>query len=311
MSKISGTIAKDTPSTKAWRGLSPKATRRIIETLKYIALSVWVIVCIFPFYWSFTIALKRPEMLYVLEFFPRHPTLRPFWNALTNPMLFEGFINTMIVTGLATGINVFTSLLAGYAFARIKFRGRKIAFKIMEMTMMVPFVIFFLPTIIVMANFPLVGGNNILGQGGSGFMNRQLVMLGIMLPSAVSVWNIFLLKQFFSTLPNDFGESARIDGASEFRIFVQIYMPLILPALASLALFAIQGGWNNYLWPNVVGQGRFRVLTHAIVDYSFRVPPDPIGGMAMTLIVSFPMIILFLITQKFFMSGLQAGGVKD
>lgn len=270
------------------------------------------IICILPFYWSILTALKPADkILSSFDLLPRYVTFDNFAKAFANPLIWEGLKNTLIVTLLTMVINILFSLLAGYAFARLDFAGKGIVFKIMLTSMMLPFAVVFMPTFLVLARFPLVGGNNIFGQGGYGFTGPSTMIFGIVLPSAVSVYNIFFLRQFFLTLPNELAESARLDGAGEFRIFFSIYLPLIQPALASLAVFTFQAGWNNYFWPNILSQGQFMVLTMVLRTFYQGLTPDHGAGMAFTLVVTLPMLLIFIFFQRYFMKGISVAGMKE
>lgn len=291
--------------------ISPKIKKRIKEVLRYAVCCVWLFVCVFPFYWSIVTALKPAGEIMTLSLWPKHVSWENFANVFGHKDLLKGLGNTVAVTLATMTINIAVSLLAGYAFARIKFRGRNVLFKIMESSMMLPFAVVFIPTFIILARFPLVGGNNILGQGGVGFVGQNTMFMGLILPSCISVYNIFFLKQFFMTLSDEFGESAKLDGAGELRIFGQIYLPLIAPAVATLAIFTFQSGWNNFFWPNIISQGQFIVLTMVLRSFYTQVPADQGGGMAASLVIIFPMLVVFLVFQRYFMSGLTAGGVKD
>jgi multiple sugar transport system permease protein len=247
----------------------------------------------------------------VFSLWPKNPTVVNYRAAIKNPDLPVAFVNTLLTTVVGMAINILVSLLAGYAFARIKFAGGKQLFRVMQMSMMLPFAVMFIPTYIVLARFPLLGGNNILGQGGFGLVGRGAQFVGIIIPSCISVYNIFFIKQFFLTLPNELGESAKIDGAGELLIFARIYLPMIVPAVATLSIFAFQGGWNNYFWPYILGQGNFKILTIALRQYYAEIAPDHGVAMAFNLLITLPMIAFFLVFQRYFMSGMTAGSIKE
>lgn len=282
-----------------------------LRVFQIIAIVVWLFIAIFPFYWSIVTSLKPLSEIMEFSLWPKAPTVGNYVTAIKNPDLPVSLLNTLLITVVGMVINIIVSLLAGYAFAKIDFKGRKVLFRIMQTSMMLPFAVMFIPTYIVLARFPLVGGNNILGQGGFGFVGYGTQFFGIILPSCISVYNIFFIRQFFLTLSDELGESARIDGAGELRIFAQIYLPMMLPAVATLAIFAFQGGWNNYFWPYILGQGNFKILTIALRQYYTAPAPDHGVAMAFNLIITLPMIVFFIVFQRYFMSGLSAGAVKE
>ncbi|MDR1093855.1 MAG: carbohydrate ABC transporter permease [Clostridiales bacterium] len=303
--------AQSVGTAGAGRPYALKAKKRGLKAFKITAAALWLVICIFPFYWSIVTSLKPLNEIMIFSLWPKSPTWLNFKDAFLNKDLVRAVFNTVGVTVAGMGVNIAVSLLAGYAFARIRFRGGKAMFKIMQASMMLPFAVMFIPTYIVLARFPLVGGNNILGQGGYGFVGQETQFLGIILPSCVSVYNIFFLRQFFLTLPNELGESAKIDGARELRIFALIYLPLMRPAVATLAIFTFQSGWNNYFWPYILGQGQYKVLTIVLRQYYTAIAPDHGVAMAFNLIITIPMILFFIVFQRYFMSGLTAGSVKE
>ena len=218
--------------------------------------------------------------------------------------------NTVFVTVMGLVMNLFFGTLAAYAFAKIDFAGNKIIFKIMLSSMMIPGVVTLTPLFLVLSKIPLAGGNNILGQGGIGLINTHWA---IILPGAIGVYGIFFMRQFFLNLSNDLGEAARLDGASEFRIFSTIYVPLVLPAMMTLGIFCFQSGWNNFMWPNIVlFDSNKYVLTVALSGFKYSSNGTDYGPMmAFSILMSLPIIILFGFAQKYFISGVALGGVKE
>ena len=296
--------------------LAPKPNKQhkritALRVFQIIMIAIWLFISIFPFYWSIVTSLKPLDEIMTFSLWPKKPTILNYKRALQNADLPVALMNTLGVTAAGMAINLVVSLLAGYALAKIKFVGSKTLFKIMQTSMMLPFAVMFIPTYIVLARFPLLGGNNILGQGGYGLVGNGTQFFGIILPSCISVYNIFFIRQFFLTLPDELGESARIDGAGELRIFAQIYLPMMTPAVATLAIFAFQGGWNNYFWPYILGQGQFKILTIVLRQYYTAAAPEHGVAMAFNLLITLPMIVFFVAFQRYFMSGLSAGAVKE
>lgn len=134
--------------------------------------------------------------------------------------------------------------MAGYAFARLKFPGSNVLFVLVLGTMMIPFQMLLVPLFVMLRHWPLAGGNDLLGAGGTGFVDT----LGGHLPNLVTPFGIFLMRQFSLSLPNELADAARIDGATESRIFFSIMLPLMRPALITLAIFAFQDAWNDFTW---------------------------------------------------------------
>ena len=153
-----------------------------------------------------------------------------------------------------------------------------------------------IPQFLVLKNFPLVGGNNIFGQGGQGLINHYAA---IILPGAVGAYAVFFMKQFFETLPDELAEAARVDGCSEFRIFWNIYLPLILPAAVTLGIMTFQSGWNSFMWPMIVLNSRDMMTIQVGLS------------MAGTVISVLPTLLLFLFAQKYYIQGIAFSGSKD
>jgi len=213
-----------------------------------------------------------------------------------------------------------TSVAAGYVFSRLRFRGRQAAFTYLLSSMMLPGIVFWIPTYIMMARFPGAGGNNWMGQGGSGFINKWPALL---IPGLVSVYYIFLMRQTFYSIPEDFEEAARIDGANTVQIMRHVYLPMLAPTITVMVLFQFVAIWNDYQWPLIVSGGNPDIHTlalgvqrallsgatlkgwppgTAITDYPFT--------FALATVASLPTILLFLWLQDYFVEGVQGFALK-
>lgn len=277
----------------------------------YLVMILFAVFMILPFYWSLITSVRAKEEILRLPvtWFPDVFTLEhykyvfetvPFWDMLGNSL------STTLV-GLVT--NLFFGSLAAYAFSKIRFTGHKVIFNILLSSMMIPGVITLIPTFFVLLRFPLVGGNNLLGQGGLGFYDN---LAAVILPGAVGVYGIFFMRSFFASLPDDMAESARMDGAGEFTIFFRIYLPLVVPGLLTLGIFTFQSGWNNFMWPNIVLQSPENQLLTMAFKF-FKTPTSTEYGplMAVSLMMSLPVLLLFIFMQKYFVQGVALGGIKD
>ena len=199
--------------------------------------------------------------------------------------------------------------MAGYAFSKLRFRGRKLIFKIMLSSLMVPSIVTLLPQYYVLARFPLVGGNDILGEGGAGFIGTPWAVI---LPGAIGVYGVFFMRQFFHGVPNALGEAARVDGASEFRIFWQIYLPQVVPGIITLGITTFNSYWNSYLWPSVVLiSSDVSVLSLLLGQYQQIYETDYGAIMAGSLSIMLPSLIIFAFLQKYFMHTVTFAGVKE
>jgi multiple sugar transport system permease protein len=212
------------------------------------------------------------------------------------------------------------AVLAGYAFTRLKFRGREAAFTYLLSSLMVPGIVFWIPTYVMMARFPGAGGNNWLGQGGVGFVNTWPALL---IPGLVNVFYIFMLRQTFYSIPVDFEEAARVDGANTLQVLWSVYLPMLKPVLTVLVIFQFVAIWNDYQWPLIVSSGNREIWTLAlgvqrmvfigaqIKGYARSVAlQDYPFSFALATVATLPLIILFLRLQRYFVEGVQGFALR-
>lgn len=281
------------------------------KTLLYLILILMAFIMCLPFYWSLITSIRAESEILKLPvtWFPSKFTIAHYSTVFNTIPFFKMLLNSLITTCVGVFTNLFFGSLAAYAFSKIKFTGHKIIFNILLCSMMIPGVITLIPTFFVLLRFPLAGGNNFLGQGGIGFYDS---LPAVILPGAVGVYGIFFMRQFFVSLPDDLAESARIDGAGEFRIYFKIYLPLVLPGLLTLGIFTFQSGWNNFMWPNIVLQSPDNQLFTMAFKF-FKTPTEVNYGplMALSLLMAIPVLVLFVFMQKYFVQGVALGGVKE
>ncbi|MCU0104112.1 carbohydrate ABC transporter permease [Acholeplasma vituli] len=280
---------------------SPKYRREFIQnTLLWIIRIVLGLIFAFPLYWAITTSFKPLDEIIspTINLLIKNPTFEHYSYVLTwrdyntnKILIFNALINTLTLTVLGGVLNITVSAIAGYSFAKLKFKGHKVIFRILLLSMMIPGIITMMPTFIVISRLKLWGS-----------------FMGVILPGIASVFNIFFMRQFFITLPDELGESAEIDGAGEMRIFFQIYLPQVKPALAALAIFNFQGGWNNFLMPYVVLPTNKLVLSTFIRSF----PAENYGQtMAASMLATLPVLILFIVFQKYFMQSVTLTGLKE
>jgi multiple sugar transport system permease protein len=174
--------------------------------------------------------------------------------------------------------------------------------------MMIPGIVTLVPSFIILRSIPLMGGNDLLGQGGYGLLNSYWAVI---LPGAAGAFAVFMMRQFYLTLPGELAEAARIDGAGEFRIFFQIYFPLAKPAQATLALFTFQAGWNAFLWPLIVlNDPDLKTIQLGLQAFSYNKSTEYGALMAASIVAMLPMIILFIYAQRYFTQGIAFTGSK-
>jgi multiple sugar transport system permease protein len=280
------------------------------NSILYLILTIFAIVMILPFYWTILTSIRYNEDMFSLpiKWFITRITFEHYANAFTTVPYAKYFGNSLFLATMGVLTNLFFGSLGGYAFAKLKFRGKNTIFKILLSSIMVPGVVTMIPQFLLLKNFPLIGGNNILGSGGIGFLNTYWA---IILPGAAGAFAVFLMRQFFLSLPDDLAESARIEGAGEFRIFWNIYLPLTKPALAALSIFTFQGGWNNFMWPMIIlNDPEKYTIQMALQSFSFNHATEYGPMMAASIVATLPIFILFIFAQKYFVQGIAFAGIK-
>ncbi|HLR97881.1 MAG TPA: carbohydrate ABC transporter permease [Jiangellaceae bacterium] len=243
-----------------------------------------------------------------VRFIPEQPTVENFQIAVQAANLDTAFANSTLVTVVAVLTNCTVPVIAGYSFAHLPFRGSKPLFYVLLSTVAIPVSVTLIPLFLMARHFPLAGGNDLLGAGGSGLLDS---VGGLMLPYLVGTMNIFLSRQYFAGMDRGFAEAARIDGASELRTFAQIYLPMAKPLLALVAVFSFTGVWDDFLWPLVVSASE-RSVTVQLAITTFAASGNVRYGalMAATILVTLPVLVVFLVNQRSFISGLAEGGIK-
>ncbi|MEV8252562.1 carbohydrate ABC transporter permease [Rhodoglobus sp. NPDC076762] len=275
-----------------------------------VLLSLGAITMLVPFLWMVLTSLKSPAEL---AQFP--PTVLPqewMWSnyAATLDAAPFGlyFRNSLVIATTHTLITIALGAMAGYALARIYFRGREAIFLAFIAMLMIPTYTKIVPQFLLVKFMPLFGGNDILGQGGSGWLDTWWALI---IPGGLSASAIFLFRQFYLSLPKDLEEAARIDGLGEFRIFAQIYTPLIKPAIATVGLLTFQESWNNFLWPLLVTTSSdLRVIQVGLAVFQQLDNTQWQYLMAGTTMATVPMVILFIFAQKYFIQGFTNAGIK-
>jgi multiple sugar transport system permease protein len=276
----------------------PPVSRRVGRLALYLLLVVVAIVPLFPLYWLVISSFKTPQEFSQIPptWFPLAPTIDQIGRALTEVPFAQSLLNSVIIAGGCTISVLMTSTFAGYVFAKHRFRGKDLIFWSIVATM-------FLPPVITLV--PLYNIVSAMGLSDS--------YLGVMLPWLANAFGIFLMRQFISSVPDELIEAARMDGAGEFRIVVQFIVPLIKPAIVTLAIFMFVYAWNNFLWPvTILRSEEFYpvVLTvQRLMAYTMTFDFRNVV-LAGTLLASIPTLVLFLIAQRVFVQGIAASGIK-
>jgi len=271
--------------------------KKVYSVLSWAILLFWVVLTIIPLYWMVISSFRDTTISasFKPEWFPSKVTLATYIRFLTETDAVRWLMNSLFVSSVLTLSNVVFSSLAGYAFAKLSFPGRKTIFWLLLGTMMIPAQVTLIPVYIMVVNiFGLVD-----------------TYLAIMLPMFTVVGNIFLMKQYMSTLPTTLIQAARIDGCSEFGIFRKVILPISKPGVAVLAIFTFVSTWNEFFWPFLVTQSSsMRTIQVGLASFKFQDATDYGAMMAGSVLAALPMFILFFALQRYFLQGITIGAVK-
>jgi multiple sugar transport system permease protein len=286
--------------------------RRAIEHFSLGRLIAWLILAgitilwVVPFLWMVSTSLRTPQDLFGTNWIPQPIAWNNYVDAFSFGMWREWLINTVIITLISVFGVVLSSSLVAYAFARLRWPGREHVFKLVLATMMLPAVVTLIPQFILFSKLPAFGL-----QGSRVWVNT---FLPLTVPAfAGSAFYIFLLRQFMRGIPNELSEAARVDGASELRTWWSIIMPLTKPALAAIAIFAFQGAWQDFMGPLIYLQSEpLYTLQIGLRQYEFAFGGAPAWNwlMAASLLVMLPVLIIFVMFQRYFIEGVTLAGMK-
>ena len=269
---------------------------RLRKLLSHFILIAGAILMAFPFLWMLSTALMTQSETDELpvRLLPGKLMFSNFIQAWGKAAFGRFFINTIFVALCVTACVLFTSILAGYTFGRLKFKGKGIVFGIFMATMMVPFEVILIP-------------NSLIVQG----LGLQNTYAALILPWGANVFSIFLLKQFFQSLPADYFDAAQIDGCSHWQFLWHVAVPMVKPALVTVALFAFLGSWNSLLWPLIVTDDEnMRVLQVGLTTFLQREESATHLLMAACAFTTAPIVIIYLILQRWFIEGVSGVGLK-
>jgi multiple sugar transport system permease protein len=286
---------------------------RSVKIASAVLLALFIVAAGFPFLVMASVSLQSMDQVYspALTLLPKPFHFETYVQALTNGNWARYLLNSLYVSGVATVVSLFINAMTGYAFARIEFPLRQPLFILVLAGMMIPPQVTLVPLFILMKNFPLTGGNNIFGAGGTGLVDTYA---GLILPYAAGSFGVFLCRQFYVMFPKELDEAAKMDGCGRFRAFVRIYVPLSGPVLGALAVLKFTGSWNEYTWPLVMtNAGADRITTVQLALARFRNEGEIFWNqlMAATLVSSAVILVIFLLLQRYFVAGLLAGSVKE
>ncbi len=284
-----------------------------LTILRYAGLCLGAAVMVFPFFDMFLGALRTPaeRLALPMVYWPQNPQWHNFARVFTELPMMTLFTNSVIVTVAITAIQMLTSTMAGYALAKYRFFGSRTMFSAVIGAQMFPFFLLIIPTFFLLRFVPFAGGNDAFGQGGSGLLNSYAAMI---LPFSVTWYGIFLMRQCFMTVPNEIIDAARMDGAGEFRIFATVVLPLVKPGLATLGIFVFIYHWNEVIWTMTVTRSAPELQTIPVGIYLERggfIDQSTFSLQQASVCVSIvPIMVVFLLLQRFYIRGLTEGAVK-
>ena len=273
--------------------------KRIRTLFTDFVLVLWAVIVLFPFYWMLLTSVKSYGS-YNSEFIPKlftlSPTLENYGSAFSQVPLGRYFLNTLVFTVITTALMLFVTVLAAFAFSRLRFRGRDLIFTAFLSLMMIP------TELVVITNFVTVTD-----------LNLRNSFLGLILPSVTSVFYIYLLKENFSQIPDELYYAAKVDGTSDFKYLWKVMIPICQPTIVTITILKVIECWNSFVWPRLItdDQNYFLVSVgiQEIRENGFGRENIP-AMMAAVVVISLPLIALFLLFRKKIMAGVARGGTK-
>lgn len=278
---------------------SAKRNGIIRNVFVYAMLILWALMVLFPFYWMILTSLKSYGTYnaeYIPKFFTLSPTLQNYADAFTTVSLGRYLANTLLFTVVTTALMLFVTTLAAFAFARLDFRGKNLVFTLFLALMMIP------NELVIITNFVTITNADL-----------RNTFTGLILPSVTSVFYIYLLRENFAQIPDELYYAAKVDGTSDLRYLRRVMLPICRPTLITVAILKIIECWNSYVWPRLITDDPDYYLVsngiQEIRENGFGRENIP-AMMAAVVVISLPLIVLFLIFRKKVMEGVSRGGMK-
>ena len=272
---------------------------RILKALTYLLLTFWAVLVLFPFYWMILTSVKSYSA-YNSEWIPQlytlSPTLQNYVDAFTAVPLGGYFINTIVFTLVTTGVMLIVTVLAAFAFSRLNFRGKDLAFTLFLSLMMIP------TELVVITNFVTITN-----------MDLRNSFAGLILPSITSVFYIYLLKENFAQIPDELYYAAKVDGTSDLKYLLKVMVPICRPTIITITILKVIECWNSYVWPRLITDDQAYFLVSNGIQ---ELRENGLGRenipamMAAVVVISAPLIVLFLVFRKKIMAGVAQGGTK-
>jgi len=276
-----------------------KVKQGIVKTLTYILLTFWGIVVLFPFFWMVLTSIKsygEYNSEYIPKFYSSNPTVQNYLDAFTQVPLAQYFLNTLIFTVITTAVMLVVITLAAFAFARLEFKGKDALFVVFLSMMMIP------NELVIITNFVTITE-----------MDMRNTFAGLILPSVMSVFYLYLLKETFQQIPDNLYQAAKVDGTSDFKYLLRVMIPIAKPTLVTITILKVIECWNSYVWPRLITDDAAYFLVsngiQEIRENGFGRENIP-AMMAAVVVITLPLIILFLVFRNKIMEGVSRGGTK-
>ena len=276
-----------------------KKSASLSRVLIYVFLAIWAVIVLFPFYWMVLTSVKSFASYnseYIPRFYAAQPTLQNYADAFTTVPLGRYFLNTLIFTVATTGLMMLVIVPAAFAFARLEFKGRNLVFALFLSLMMIPTELVIITNYVTIVNW-----------------NLRNTYLGLILPSVTSVFYIYLLKENFEAIPDELYQAAKVDGTSDLKYLVKVMIPICQPTVVTIIILKVIECWNSYVWPRLItNDANYYLVSNGIQEIrenGFGRENTP-AMMAAVVVISVPLIVLFLIFRKKIMAGVSRGGTK-
>lgn len=284
-----------------YRQIEQKArTRKTVQTVfTYFFLAFWAVIVLFPFYWMILTSVKSYGAYnseYIPKFYTLSPTLQNYAEAFSAVSLGRYLMNTVVFTVITTTVMMIVITLAAFAFARLEFRGKNIVFLLFLSLMMIP------NELVIITNFVTVTN-----------LNMRNTFAGLILPSVTSVFYIYLLKENFEQVSDSLYYAAKVDGTSDFKYLLKVLIPISKPTLITIAILKVIECWNSYVWPRLITDDeKYFLVSNGIQEIrenGFGRENIP-AMMAAVVVISVPLIVLFLVFRNKIMAGVSRSGLK-
>ena len=273
---------------------------RKVSSIEQVAvhglLIIWLLISVIPFVWMVSTSFKGPGEIYIFppRWIPKNPTLNNYIDLFQEMNFGRPFLNSVIVSLSTTFLSVLVATMAGYGFAKFRFKNKNLLFLFILGTIMVPGQITMIPVFLLLSRLNLLN-----------------TYLGLILPAIANAFNIFFMRQYIMSIPDELIEAAKMDGAHEGWIFFRIILPLARPAMAAITIFTFTGAWNSFLWPLILATDEsMYTLPVAVSVLQGQYGENIAMQMAGSVIVILPLIIVFLLTQRYFIKGITFTGMK-